>query len=158
MSIRELAIKGPDKPTHDSIESILKFMRSKKDAEWISSDNPTKHLVGFTDITDPDDQVHCYIDASLAFNDAEWRSASFRRNLAKSINAKVKFCKDCKHVIPSHVNIINDFICNRPTESPSSYISLVTGEEIKPSKIRLMCVYERSMGGCKDAQFFEPRE
>jgi hypothetical protein len=81
-------MKKQDKPTHSSIESLLEFMRSKKDAEWIASDDPVNKLVGFTDISDPDNQVECFIDSSLAFKDVEWRSAPFRQNLAKSINAE----------------------------------------------------------------------
>jgi len=153
-----------DKPTHKSIRSLLEFMKSKKDARWIASDDPGNDpkLVGFTD-TSNSDGVYCSIESSIAFKYPEWQSANYRKNLAKGINSDTKFCKDCRHVDQETLARVKNLgdesvvLCKRPVAPNPVSVSSVTGIKMQHVST-LYCLYERSLGGCQSAQFFEPRK
>jgi hypothetical protein len=70
----------------------------------------------------------------------------------------IKYCKDCKHVDKSTIMLGEQRIeCLREPKIAHEDISPVTGEKVTrytggPQK----CLYERNLGGCKNACYFEP--
>lgn len=72
----------------------------------------------------------------------------------------MKFCKDCRHVDKETLSVRSvqaeeAIECNRITESDSFYISEVTGQKLVVPATKHYCKYERALGNCKNAQFFE---